>query len=1280
MKKSYLTTVLTALLLATGLLSASAQEEQVYQIESREDFEACTLSCPRYDRDPAWEWYSGNGGYMRLWYYNSSAGSSAKHYVDDYVTTPSIHFEAGSLYEIRCIPLSYSDPSDIEFRIGSASESSPENFRVIKRFTDLPYRSTLQESDMKVIPFAVDADGDYRLAIRGDDDFLKVGQFRVYKLGASSVPAAVTDFTATPDASGALSASLTFTMPSATLTGQPLSGTLSYVIVRGETNVGEGSAAPGAAVSVTDSDAPAGNVTYTLTVSLGEDVCDPVTADTFIGLETPAAPGNAVFTSDGDTHTVTWTAPAGIHGIALDPSRLVYTVSRLIDGNATELGTVTGTNSYTDTYASDMPVLLSYRIVASNGTMTSAPAETAAVKVGSLSVPFANSFAGASLAPYWDVEQVSGAKGWEAVDTWYIGRTGTSAVMDPFDVDGGMAIFKGFDNNTQQQSRLVSAPILHAGATNPTVEFYFYHYSGNNHNDEGVKLQVSCDNGAWSDIPNALVLSKSGDKNGWHRYILNIANAVSADCSTFRIGFETVNKYGYNMAIDAVRVFNTADNDLQLTMTAPATVVAGNDIKLKVRLDNNGNSDIAAGSYTLAIDQQLADAVVLPATVDVPALSAAEFTVSVPLTAENVRKASAYTLTLTANHTGDSDPGNNSATVTVATVFSDDAPVEGLTLESNTDGTATLTWTSAGDPDYVPVSLTQDFENLEDGTTGNFDGFTGIDLDGRSGDTYYLVSGPDLNVFAPWSTVQVNGYKALGVTIPSAVQQDDWFITPLLTCDPKSTLEMSVKMGFRQYSYSTYTYEVLYSTDAEYDPADPAASFTNLVKSESTTSYGSDPFPADNNLHERTYTGIPAEARYIAIHFNNKQNFSAAMWMDDVVVTENNPSPLIGYNVYQQGVGRLNAELLPLDCLTFTVPQLVTPEGEQAPVFYVTAVYGAGESAPSPTAQPELPAGPSGLTASLLHDVFTGRNDIAARWNASAGAAQYALFLNGEETARTSDTEYIFENVASGSNVIGVRIVDGETLSLPTETTVTISDADYVALAFSVSSDNGYLPAPLSVSVLPEGYAEEYEAPVSDGEARIGFLPKGSYTASIEADGYNVWSTTMRLNTPVTVPVILNEITVSPSEPTVVSDDEGYLLSWNADGHEMWRVVDYTVTVDGTVIGNTTATSMRLEGLAEGRHTAGVSANYVSASTPEVTTVFNVVSGVDELYASTAAVIGLRGGIRISCDADVTAVVTDASGLCVATARVTDGTATVSCAPGIYLVTIGRRTVKVAVR
>lgn len=181
-----------------------------------------------------------------------------------------------------------------------------------------------------VAEFTVSATGTYYLAVKctyGSGEF-DVDNVHIAEAG-TKMPMAVDDLEVTPDAMGALSATIAFTMPTTNYDGEPYGDgdRLTYSIYRNELVFFSGQAAPGDKVNVTDETAPAGNNTYSVIISDGSNGDSrAANANAYIGQDVPRAPQNVHITNiDGNNITVAWDdVTEDIHGQSIAPKYNVY--------------------------------------------------------------------------------------------------------------------------------------------------------------------------------------------------------------------------------------------------------------------------------------------------------------------------------------------------------------------------------------------------------------------------------------------------------------------------------------------------------------------------------------------------------------------------------------------------------------------------------------------------------------------------------------------------------------------------------------------------------------------------------------------------------------------------------------------------------------------------------------------------------------------------------------------------------------------------------------------
>ncbi len=959
--------------------SVSAQEtEALLDLSDRTTFDNCTQTSLKYDHDSYSAWTFNNyGKYPYMYNYNIT-----EPYYSDYLISPELTLKANTLYRIEMSPAAYNSSKTTSLTVGVGQGSDVSTYTVLGKFDNIPYASKAN-AEQKTVEFHVDADGQYKIYFLGETNGMYLYNTKVVEIGSSNVPAAVTDLTVMPASDGSASATVAFTLPATTISGHPLDGTVKYRIYRdgGETAVKAGRGDAGEYVTFTDNAAPTGTVTYAVEVEHDGNVSDRVSASTYVGKETPNPVADLSVSKAENTFTLSWTAPTtGVHGALIDPSALTYKVSRIVDGEATVLDAAHAGTTYTDNYTSTDLHALQYSVVAVLGGENSAEATSNTFNVGYLTLPFSDSFAGASFGKKWTAETISGRYNWTAVAST---SSQKPIVAESYDQDGGFAFYNSWSATRGSSARLATAPIKNIAGSAPIIEFYVFRTTGN----DQIKVQVSCDDGEWTDVPDAVVTLK-GTPLDWEKVSFPIGSAIAEGCNTFRVGLLALSNYNQNTVLDKVRIFVPAEKDLEASEPiAPASVYSGNDINLTFPITNNSGKAVAASDYSYELVTDYPAAVALPATVEIPAFGSAEVNVTVPVSAIEAKAASAYSFALKVNYEGDENPANNTSAAAVVNVgFVEEAAPSHPSAARLADGSVEVKWDAAGVA-HTPVNVGTSFEGYEDDYTGPFDGFTSLDLDEAPGDNYYMASGSAFKVINKPSTPKgADGNNVIGLTLGANKQQDDWLISPTLNCKEGATMDLSFLVATRKFSSSSYYYtmEILYSTDDEFDASNPLAAFTHKVQTlTSSFSYGQ--FINSETFVPISITGIPAEAKRVAIHFISKIAYTSALWIDNVRITEANANPLVGYNVYEDGVGRVNSEVIAPEQTSFVVTD-ATNAGAQ---YFITAVYASGES---------LPTEPTGAIVSAV-------DDLNVAGGVSVKATADGLVVEGTDQAAVYDLQ-----------------------------------------------------------------------------------------------------------------------------------------------------------------------------------------------------------------------------------------------------------------------------------
>lgn len=209
----------------------------------------------------------------------------------------------------------------------------------------------------------------------------------VYAAGVPEIPANLS----LAFAESALAGQATFTLPTATYGGEPLSGELGYeLLVDGVVKV-SGKSTAGAEVKV-DLSVERGEHAVSVRATNGAGAGPEYICKQYFGTDVPAAVASASAARTQGGATIKWSAVTeGAHGAKFNPSTVTYNVTRFPDGVAV----ASGVKATECTDANSVSQLASYyyEVVAVDGDYQTAPAKTNAVVLGeALTVPYSKDF------------------------------------------------------------------------------------------------------------------------------------------------------------------------------------------------------------------------------------------------------------------------------------------------------------------------------------------------------------------------------------------------------------------------------------------------------------------------------------------------------------------------------------------------------------------------------------------------------------------------------------------------------------------------------------------------------------------------------------------------------------------------------------------------------------------------------------------------------------------------------------------------------------------------
>lgn len=964
--------------------------------------------------------------------------------LDAWMFTPPFILKAGKDYAISFDTWgsSVSETNNINIQISLAEGNAKEN--VTSTIGDAIVASSATKNN--VYYFNVEEDGGYNIAFHAlfgnTPDSRTTYYAYLDNLKIEEVvetPMAPENLIAIPDADGAKQVKLSWTNPVNNITGSALSDNLSKIeiyrnedetpaVILSESQYLE----PGKKISYLDvlpeNMQEDGYVTYTVKPYLGENTKDFATVKTWVGLETPKALDEVALSGSNGAYILTWSNAEGEHGTTLDPDKVKFEISRILNGESELLTSEATGNEYTDDFSTEELASLQYEVSVIYADNKSAATQSNILKVGFINLPFADSFAGAEIDPMkWENERINGTYDWQAAAM--VGQHTGNLTTSSIDNDGGLAFYNFYNAYNNYSARLMTMPISKSSTKSPVLDFYLYRGPGYPaKTNERIQIQISVDGKDWVDVEEGTYyrIAREGDPaegvfDQWQHYNLAFGSYLPEEYYSYRLAFTTVSENGSNMAIDAVRIFNVADADLAISnLVAPETVIAGNDLELTFKVNNNGQ-DVKADEYSIAIETDFPAEISIE-SVDIASLETQDFKFSIPVTAEEAFNLSEYNFKATINFDKDEVVENNESEISVKTGFSKFNEPKNLVADKDEDTKViTLTWDTAKDLTYEPVNIVESFEDFEDGATGPYNGFVTIDADKIPGQRYAQFNLPESSEFVIAKPTQyeaplagLDGVKAISAGIYGAsgrsATQNDWIISPAINCAKAedATLNLNFSIMFAATSSYDFSYEVLYATE-DYSEENPASSFI-VVKPSAN-------YKTTNKFEEVTVTGIPGKAKYIAIHLKS----SAAGYcnlitvIDNIRITENDEAPLLGYHVYERNNGRITEESLGEDVLEHVIsdePSAIA-EDEQYRYFYVTAIYKDGESRPSNL---------SGVVTEVKEILAAGTSIAPVSGgvlvNGHDGEIAEVYTLDGRRVASMRCTEHTIISLASGVYVV----------------------------------------------------------------------------------------------------------------------------------------------------------------------------------------------------------------------------------------------------------------------
>ncbi len=904
----------------------------------------------------------------KLWAYTSELGGQATftgsdyNASDDWLITPAVVMKAGELYKFGFTIKTYRPET---FRVAFGAAATAEGLT-----TELLPATTVNGNYMSeyfyyTLTTSVKEDGLYYFGIQvltdANGTTLYADDITIDVI-PSTAPAQPENFTVTPGAQGALSATLNFNAPTKCINGNTLSGIKELNIYRNKNLIHTYTeVTPGQAFTYEDSGMQ--NDKYEYTVAATNDVAQGAEASItkFIGMDKPGSIRNLKVVEDLDKPgyiNISWDAPSevGQNGGYVDVNRLEYYLLEPINGDLS-LGRETSCTDWQD--VSDGQIAAGYTIYAVGAGGSGKDARvTASQTIGpALDLPMIESFAGVTLkSGPWLPETISGNLNdamWEVSDAghWTAGTQ---------DNDGGAMLFSG-KIGCAKNIRTPKVDI--SKAANPSLTFHLYSTG----KADKVVVGVSKEYGEFRSV---LTITLNEAETGWHRYEVPLKEF--ADSRFIQIGFagHILASATETIALDNVMIRDIVAKDIEAgTLSGPREVAAGSEAAFTLDLRNIGVEKIAGSEYKVELYRNGK----LAATFDGVDIAADLGRATIDMTdTPTVADAENTVYHAVVNFAADADTKNNTSTrcpiYIKMPLYPAIADLEGRVNAA--ESKVSLTWS---EPDVASMPATPTTDNVEsykDFAIDNIGNWRTIDADGEktvrisidgllmyeyehAGEAIaFQVMNPEeagiyLNAFTPRSGKKV--FFALACAAPDAQtpakQNDDWLISPEL-----NGAAQTVSFYAKGAQGISETFEVRYSTttpDTDAFMQHDAATFNT---------------PQGNTQWLAYNVELPEGAKYFAIRYIS--NAKVALLVDDITYTPMGAPVedivLMGYNIYRDGT-KLNAE--PLGDSAYDDP---FKSNDGKPTYNVTAVYDKGESVFSNDCTIDIASGIDGVESTTV--------------------------------------------------------------------------------------------------------------------------------------------------------------------------------------------------------------------------------------------------------------------------------------------------------------------------
>ena len=903
-------------------------------------------------------------------YYKASNGDgnarymfSADNAADDWLITPPIMVEKDKTYVVKFKARSFLPnlTERIEVRYGRANTVAAMTGTLLPA-TDLYGGINEFSKEIKA-----DADGKLHIGFHAISEpnrfYLELDDISVSAGMSKIVPDAASGVTVTPAAKGAKEATISFTAPMTAIDGSPLSGKLSFRIMRDGAIIKEISgAAPGSIQSFVDLTPANGFNSYCIT-SLNADGEGRTTEDfkVYVGIDTPDFP---TLSAADNTSSIklTWTdAETGENGGYVDTSSLshkFYTLKSSPYGidPVFEADIPVGTSHYDKAFKTDEGEqnLVQFGVSAVNEVGEGDIAYSPYVIVGKpYTLPFFETVADGKLAyGLW----------WKVVnqELFKLGLIKTESS----DANGGCIAMQ---SKADGGSGIIgTGKIRLGGAGNPMLIFSHKAEAATNTH---IIVSAKKPDGTIEDLKD---ISVSADGGKWVRESIALKPEY-VSLPYIVLQFKGVADKDEAIYMDEIYVRDIRDHDLTLNgLSAPDRIRKGETAKVGITVSNfSGN---AAKDFTVKLfaGDKLVDSQQESAALE-PFCSRSY---SMDFTPSIMSEGGDVTLRAEVDYAPDMNTDDNAKSVTIRFNLPDKPRPGSVTAMQTADGSVRVEWSAV---EEETKTVEDGFESYEAWTMDSFGGWTGtvgasLPADAETvgplpafgfpnmGKNFAFIVVEPLNYWLTEGVLESNpmlkphsGDKYIAAFYKGSDERqdicdaDNWIVSPLLS-GKKQTVSFWATNHNTPDAYYPETFDVLYSNEGT-----DISKFTKI----------GDTYTLVDAEWEQIAVELPEGATRFAIHHNTKKETSFMFQIDDVRY-EAGSGKVTGYRIYRDGKLLKQVDA---DNLVFTDE---TAEGGRTYLYAVTAVFADTES--EATIATAVTTGTEALEAVLAspaYDVFT---------------------------------------------------------------------------------------------------------------------------------------------------------------------------------------------------------------------------------------------------------------------------------------------------------------------